>query len=160
VIVTHKKLGEDTRTLQQHAPQLWQYLTQHKQYFERRKSSIYENQPPFTMFGIGDYSFAPYKVAISGLHKVPKFRVIEPVNGRPVMLDDTCYFIPCSSLQEATQLANFLNDPVCLNYLNSIVFLDAKRPITKKLLQGIHIPSLIKRAEPDAVHELESIVKT
>ncbi len=160
VIVTHKKLGEDTRTLQQHAPQLWQYLTQHKQYFERRKSSIYENQPPFTMFGIGDYSFAPYKVAISGLHKVPKFRVIEPVNGRPVMLDDTCYFIPCSSLQEATQLANFLNDPVCLNYLNSIVFLDAKRPITKKLLQRIHIPSLIKRAEPDAVHELESIVKT
>lgn len=160
VIVTHKKLSEDTRTLQQHAPQLWQYLTQHKQYFERRKSSIYENQPPFTMFGIGDYSFAPYKVAISGLHKVPKFRVIEPVNGRPVMLDDTCYFIPCSSLQEAIQLANFLNDPVCLNYLNSIVFLDAKRPITKKLLQRIHIPSLIKRAELDAVHELESIVKT
>ena len=146
VIVTHKKLGEDTHVLQQHAPLLWKYLTQHTQFFERRKSSIYENQPPFTMFGIGDYSFAPYKVAISGLHKIPRFRVLEPIDGRPVMLDDTCYFVPCYSLQEATLIASVLNDQICLNYINSIVFLDAKRPITKKLLQRIHIPSLIERA--------------
>ena len=145
VIVTHKKLGEDTRVLQQHAPLLWKYLTQHTQFFERRKSSIYEKQPPFTMFGIGDYSFAPYKVAISGLHKIPKFRVLKPVNGQPVMLDDTCYFVPCYSLQEATLIADVLNDQTCLDYINSIVFLDAKRPITKKLLQRIHIPSLIER---------------
>ena len=145
VIVTHKKLGEDTHVLQQHAPLLWGYLTQHIQFFERRKSSIYENQPPFTMFGIGDYSFAPYKVAISGLHKIPRFRVLEPVDGRPIMLDDTCYFVPCYSLQEAILIASVLNDQICLNYINSIVFLDAKRPITKKLLQRIHIPSLIER---------------
>jgi len=144
VIVTHKKLGEDTTVLQLQAPQLWQYLTRHAHFFERRKSSIYENQPPFTMFGIGDYSFAPYKVAISGLHKIPRFRVLEPINGRPIMLDDTCYFIPCSSLREATLIANALNDQTCLNYINSIVFLDAKRPITKKLLQRIHIPSLLQ----------------
>ncbi len=98
------------------------------------------------MFGIGDYSFAPYKVAISGLHKIPRFRVLEPVDGRPIMLDDTCYFVPCYSLQEATRIASVLNDQICLNYISSIVFLDAKRPITKKLLQRIHIPSLIERA--------------
>ncbi len=144
VLVTHKKLGEDTTALQQQAPLLWEYLTQHRQFFERRKSSIYENQPPFTMFGIGDYSFAPYKVAISGLHKLPKFRVLEPVDGRPVMLDDTCYFIPCDSLEQATLIANVLNDQMCLNYIKSIVFLDAKRPITKKLLQRIHIPTLVE----------------
>ena len=158
VIVTHKKLGEDTRILQQCAPQLWQYLTQHEQYFERRKSSIYDNQPPFTMFGIGDYSFAPYKVAISGLHKIPKFRVVEPLNGQPVMLDDTCYFVPCYSLEEATQLANFLNDQTCLNYLNSIVFLDAKRPITKKLLQRIQVPSLVELVKQDEMR-VETMVK-
>ncbi|GAC1623275.1 MAG: hypothetical protein NVS4B11_17910 [Ktedonobacteraceae bacterium] len=133
--------------LQHHAPLLWNYLTQHIQFFERRKSSIYESQAPFTMFGIGDYSFAPYKVAISGLHKIPRFRVLEPINGRPVMLDDTCYFVPCYSLQEATLIASVLNDQTCLNYINSIVFLDAKRPITKKLLQRIHIPSLLERVE-------------
>ena len=98
------------------------------------------------MFGIGDYSFAPYKIAISGLHKIPRFRVLEPVDRRPIMLDDTCYFIPCYSLQEATLIAHVLNDQTCLDYINSIVFLDAKRPITKKLLQRIHIPSLIERA--------------
>ena len=145
VIVTHKKLGEDTHVLQQCAPLLWRYLTQHTQFFERRKSSIYKNQPPFTMFGIGDYSFAPYKVAISGLHKIPKFRVLEPIGGRPVMLDDTCYFIPCYSSEEANLIASALNNQICLNYIQSIVFLDAKRPITKKLLQRIHIPTLIER---------------
>ena len=97
------------------------------------------------MFGIGDYSFAPYKVAISGLHKIPKFRVLEPIDGQPVMLDDTCYFIPCYSSEEANLIASALNDQICLNYIQSIVFLDAKRPITKNLLQRIHIPTLIER---------------
>ena len=61
------------------------------------------------------------------------------------MLDDTCYFIPCDSLEQATLIANVLNDQMCLNYIKSIVFLDAKRPITKKLLQRIHIPTLIEQ---------------
>jgi len=147
VIVTQKKLGADTSVLEQYAPELWKYLIQHRQFFERRKSSIYEKQPLFAMFGIGDYSFAFYKVAISGFHKIPKFRVLEPVNGRPIMLDDTCYFIPCSSLQEASLIAEVLNSQTCLDYIHSILFLDAKRPITKKLLQRIHVPSLTEQAK-------------
>jgi len=91
----------------------------------------------------------PYKVAVSGLHKIPKFRVLAPIDGQPVMLDDTCYFIPCSSLEEASRIASVLNDQLCLNYIQSIVFLDAKRPITKKLLQRIHIPELIKHVDGD-----------
>jgi hypothetical protein len=138
VIVTQKRLGEDTAHLQQDAPRLWQYLTHHHQQFNQRKSSIYQNKPPFSIFGIGDYAFAPYKVGISGLHKVPRFRVIAPVIDRPVMLDDTCYFLPCDSLAQATQYADLLNRPLCLEFLRSRLFLDAKRPITKKLLQSIN----------------------
>lgn len=147
VIVTQKRLGEDTCLLRQVAPQLWSYLTAHTDIFERRKSSIYENQSPFAIFGIGDYSFSPYKVGISGFHKTPRFRAIGPVNGRPVMLDDTCYFIPCYTPMQAAFLTSLLNDPVCLQLINSIVFLDAKRPITKKLLQRIDLKSLFQLIE-------------
>jgi hypothetical protein len=150
IIVTQKKLGEDTNLLEQNAPLLWNYLTTHINIFGRRKSSIYIGQPPFAIFGIGDYSFAPYKVGISGFHKAPRFRAIGPVNGRPVMLDDTCYFIPCYTSMEAAFLVSLLNDPVCLSLVESMIFLGAKRPITKKLLQRIDLISLYNLVDKQA----------
>jgi hypothetical protein len=110
--------------------------------FDKRKSTIYRRQPPFAYFGLGAYSFAPYKVAVSGLHKTPFFRAVGPIQGRPVMFDDTCYFVPCSSSLQAALVASLLNHPICLAFLNSIAFWDAKRPITKKLLQRIDLIAL------------------
>jgi hypothetical protein len=104
VIVTQKRLGEDTRDLERSAPRLWSYLQAHRDAFERRKSSIYRGRPPFSMFGVGDYSFAPYKVAVSGLHKIPRFRIVGPVDAQPTMLDDTCYFLPCRTVEQANLL--------------------------------------------------------
>ena len=151
VIVTQKRLGENTCLLQRAAPQLWSYLTTHIDKFERRKSSIYHGQPSFAIFGIGDYSFAPYKVGISGLHKIPRFRAIGPIDGRPVMLDDTCYFIPCYSAEQAAFLTSLLNNPLCLDLINSIAFLDAKRPITKRLLQRIDLKTLYENVDRQAL---------
>lgn len=145
IIVPQTRLGENTWALKQAAPRLWSYLTAHMDSFSQRKSSIYRGQPPFTIFGIGEYSFALYKVGISGLHKTPRFRAIGPVDGLPVMLDDTCYFIACNSAEQAAFLTALLNDPVCLDFLQSIAFLDAKRPITKKLLQRIDLKALYSK---------------
>ena len=115
--------------------------------FDKRKSSIYRRQPPFAYFGLGDYSFSPYKVAVFGLHKTPVFRAIGPRQGRPVMFDDTCYFVSCSSGMQAALIASLLNDPMSLAFLNSIAFWDAKRPITKKLLQRIDLIALLHQID-------------
>lgn len=147
VIVTQKRLSESTNQLRWTAPRLWDYLTAHSEMFERRKSSIYRNKPSFAMFGIGDYSFSLYKVGVSGLHKTPRFRPIGPVAGRPVMLDDTCYFVACHSPEQTVLLSALLNDPACLKLIRSMVFLDSKRPITKKLLQRIDLIALLRRTE-------------
>lgn len=144
VIVTQKFIGENTLALERAYPKLWRYLTDHKDTFERRKSSIYEKQPPFSIFGIGPYSFAPYKVAISGLYKQPVFRAFGPRNEKPVMFDDTCYFIPCHTAQQAALITSLLNDSLSIAFLNSIVFWDAKRPVTKKILQRIDMLALLK----------------
>ncbi|WP_414619706.1 SAM-dependent methyltransferase [Calothrix sp. CCY 0018] len=153
VIVTQKRIGEDTNILQQSAPRLWQYLESHSKQFDKRKSSIYKNKPPFSIFGIGDYSFSLYKVAISGLHKQPRFRVVHPINNRPVMLDDTCYFIPCNSMEEAVLLACLFNSDLCLDFIKAITFLDAKRPITKKLLQSIDLDALLNNIPQEQLIE-------
>jgi len=41
----------------------------------------------------GSLFFKPYKVAISGLYKSSHFSLLLPVDGKPVMLDDTCYLL-------------------------------------------------------------------
>ena len=142
VLVTQTRLGQDTRSLAREAPRLWSYLGTNSGTFERRKSSIYRGRPPFAMFGVGDYSFAPYKVAISGLHKAPRFRRVGPVDGRPTMLDDTCYFLPCRTSEQASLLEEALNQPVALDLIGGLAFRDAKRPVTKALLQRVDLKAI------------------
>ena len=101
VLISQKKIGEDTLVLKSKAPKFWKYLSAHQEKLNDRKSSIYRDKPPFSIFGIGEYSFAPWKVAISGLYKQSKFSLIPPYEGKPVMLDDTCYFIPFDTEQDA-----------------------------------------------------------
>ncbi len=67
------------------------------------------------------------------------------------MLDDTCYFIPCYTAKETAFLASLLNDLVCLKLIESMIFLDAKRPVTKKLLQRINLVSLFDLVDKQAL---------
>lgn len=160
VIVTQKKLGESTNQLKWTAPRLWSYLDAHADVFERRKSSIYRNKPSFAMFGIGDYSFSSYKVAVSGLHKAPRFRAVGPSDGQAIMLDDTTYFLACRSPEQASLLAALLNDYSSLELIGAMVFLDAKRPVTKKLLQRIDLKALLDKADKQILlDQAEAILK-
>jgi hypothetical protein len=163
VIVTQRQLGEETSKLQVAAPNLWKYLTSNQEVFRRRKSTIYKNQPPFAMFGIGAYSFSDYKVAVSGFHKAIRFRSIGPFEGKPVLLDDTCYLLACSSMRQAALLAALLNTPECTSFLDSIVFWDAKRPVKKSVLQRVNLGAILDMMGRDdllarADRELETMV--
>lgn len=142
IIVPQKKLGADTEHLRLVAPKLWHYLETNASILDNRKSSIYRNRPRFSVFGLGDYTFAPYKVAISGLHKKPIFRLVTPIDGLPVVLDDTCYLLPFHDATEAAVVAAMLNSPECVALIESLVFWDSKRPITKKLLSRLDLNCL------------------
>jgi len=154
LIVTQHHIGDDTAPIAQSAPRLWAYLESHREQFERRRSSIYRKAPPFALFGVGDYSFKPYKVGIAGLYKRPLFSLILPIDGRPVMLDDTCYSLGFDTLTEALFTASILNHPMVLRFLDAIVFPDAKRPYTKSALMRI---DLVKAADALSFEELESV---
>jgi hypothetical protein len=135
-IITQKKIGQETSPILEKLPKTKAYLLQHKDHFSSRKSSIYNGKPMFSIFGIGDYSFKPYKVAISGLYKQTKFSLVEP-NGTVLMLDDTCYFIGFDTLEEAERVQGLLNQPETQKFIESFMFTDSKRAITKDLLMRI-----------------------
>jgi len=153
VLVTQRRLGENTILLKRSAPKMWAYLNRHAELFGRRKSSIYRRRPPFAMFGIGDYSFAKYKVAVSGLHKTPVFRLLGPVEGRPVLLDDTCYFLACRSAPQAALISFLLNSPDCADLLRSLIFPDSKRPITIRLLARIDLGAILHHIDRAALRK-------
>src|SRR6266498_893542 len=144
VLVTQRHTGDDTAEIQQRAPKTWRYLTRHAGALDDRKSSIYENRPRFSVFGIGPYSFAPWKIAISGLYKNISFVLVPPCHGRPVMVDDTCYFIPCRSQEEAELLFQLLTSAAAKEFLNSLVFPDSKRPITADVLRRLSFVELAR----------------
>ena len=141
-IVTQKKVGQDTQYIKSDFPKTYQYLINHKENFEARKSSIYINKPSFSIFGIGDYSFKPFKVAISGLYKTFHFTLILPQSNKPVMLDDTCYLLGFDKIEYAIYTLILLNSETTKDFLKSITFSDAKRTFTKDVLMRIDLLKL------------------
>lgn len=142
MLVTQRTMAEPTHQIQKQAPKTWQYLQNHADLLDRRASSIYRNRPRFAVFGVGDYSFSPWKVAISGFYKRFSFKLVAPVAGKPVVLDDTCYFLSCRSEEEARYIERLLNSETARGFFSAFVFWDAKRPITLDLLRRLDLLAL------------------
>jgi hypothetical protein len=152
VILTQKIIGEPTDHIELESPKLWDYLNSHIELFNKRKSKIYENAPPFSIFGIGPYAFLPYKIGISGFYKDIRFTLILPINNKAVMLDDTCYFLSFDSLASALIIWTVLNLVEVKEFLNSIIFSDEKRPVTKDILMRLNLGYLINSSSFSELH--------
>ncbi|MFW9777886.1 MAG: SAM-dependent methyltransferase [Candidatus Heimdallarchaeota archaeon] len=144
MLVTQTFIGEDTRKIANTAPMTWEYLMTHQELFDGRKSRIYKGKPQFAIFGVGSYTFSPWKVAISGMYKHLTFELISPLYSKPVVLDDTCYFIPARSREEASILQHLYMHFKVQGFYRSLIFWDSKRPIKKEVLQQLDPRNLVK----------------
>lgn len=151
VIVTQKAIREDTSHIKTDAPKTWQYLSAHREFFEKRKSKIYKNAPDYAMFGVGEYSYASYKVGVSGFYKKPLFSLLSSENGYPIMADDTSYFICFPTYDAAYTAMLILNSPNVQKFLGSIAFLDSKRPFNKKVLDQIDFYKVLEVMQIDVL---------
>lgn len=144
VIATQRKIGQDTSYIKGRLPQTYQYLESHAKLINKRGSSIYKGKPPFSIFGVGEYSYKPYKVAISGLYKRSVFSLVMPscTTGQSILLDDTCYFLSFDHFTEAYLTYKMLNHTSVQKFLASIVFLDAKRPYSKDVLMRLSLEKI------------------
>lgn len=142
MLVTQRNVRDETTELQKSAPKTWAYLQAHADLLNRRGSIIYKNRSEFAIFGVGEYSFSEWKVAISGFYKKLAFKVIGTFEGKPIVLDDTSYFLPCRSEEEAEFIASLLNSRPAQEFFQAFIFWDAKRPITVDLLSHLDLEKL------------------
>lgn len=146
VLLTQRRTGDPTEQIKSIAPKTWRYLLEHADQLGRRGSSVYTNRARFSIFGVGDYSFSSAKVAISGLYKNLQFQALGTAGTKPIVVDDTCYFIPCDSKHEADFFTDLLNSETGRRFVSSLVFTDAKRPVTVDILKRIDLKKLAERA--------------
>ncbi|MBN2064865.1 MAG: hypothetical protein JW745_08680 [Sedimentisphaerales bacterium] len=145
MLVTQKKIGDRTDTIADNCPACWQYLLAHAGKLDSRKSSIYKNSPRFSVFGVGEYSFSPWKIVVSGMYKNVRFHKVGTHQGKPIVLDDTCYLLGFDSEEKADFVLNMLNSDQCQKFISSIIFLDSKRPVTVSLLNRISIRAIASK---------------
>jgi len=142
VIITQHFINEDTSYIEEKYPKLYNYLCKNEEIINNRKSSIYKGKNKFSIFGIGKYSFKPYKIAVSGLYKNPSFTLLLTEDGKPLMADDTCCILGFDELSDAIFTWCVLSDVKVYELLKSISFNDSKRPFTKEILMRIAIDDL------------------
>lgn len=144
MIVPQQRIGESTVEIAERAPMTWQYLQTHRSLLAKRRSSIYRNKPDFSIFGVGDYSFSPWKVAISGMYKSLRFVKVGMRDGRVTVLDDTTNFLPCPSEEAADLMLSMLESNAAQMFYRAFTFWDAKRPITVELLGRLNLYALAR----------------
>jgi hypothetical protein len=161
LIVTQRRVGESTAEIAESAPRTWRYLEHHRARFEARRSSIYTGAPPYSIFGVGPYAFLPWKVAISGLTKRLRFELIGPFQGKPVLLDDTSYFLGFDDESMAAAVLALLQRRPARELLGSSIFWDAKRPVTKSVLEQLHLGALARwvREQDEEVGLSEALLR-
>ncbi len=137
VLVTQRAVGQQTNQISVRAPMTWAYLEKHASALDNRRSVIYKKSPRFSIFGVGDYTFRPWRIAICGMYKSVRFRLVGPVEGRPVMFDDTVYYVSFDTEGEAIEVMSKLNSNPVLSLLSSLIFWDEKRPIKTGILNVV-----------------------
>jgi hypothetical protein len=142
LLVTQRSVGEPTDLIKKIAPKTWAYLETHTKYFEGRKSKIYQNNPRFSIFGVGVYTFSPWKVAICGLYRTLDFRLVGEIKGKPVVFDDTVYFLSFDNEPNAYKVVSFLTSSPVMDFLSALIFWDEKRPIKTSVLNCLSLEPL------------------
>lgn len=142
LIVTQKSVNDDVNEIKKTSPKTWEYLIKYKKLFDDRASSIYKNRPPFSIFGVGDYTFSEWKIAIPALYKKCEFSLIGKYENKPIVFDDTVNFLPVKDKKDAEFLLNSLNSKLAVDFYKSFIFFDSKRPITIQLLKYLDIAKL------------------
>lgn len=139
ILVPQKFIGQETVEIETIAPKTWKYLELNDTLLAQRKSKIYKDRPKFSIFGVGEYTFKPWKIAICGLYKKLDFRSIGQSIGRPVVFDDTVYFLSFDDEQNAKDAMIFLTSESVKEFYSSLIFWDDKRPIKSSVLNRLNM---------------------
>jgi SAM-dependent methyltransferase len=111
---SEKRVGYREDWLQDTAPLTHTWLNQFKKELLERKSSVVPKDPFYSMYGIGEITFMPFKVVWSEIAHTLKAAVIssvedEHIGEKVVVPDHTAVMIPAKTETEAHYLCALIN---------------------------------------------------
>ena len=145
-LVPQRQAGEDNECeLAREAPATYDYLERHRDRLEARGSSWFDAGPFYSLFGLGPYTWAPYKVVWCRLGFKPHFAVVstrdDPVLGeKPVVPGDHCMFVACDDATEAHYLCGLLNSTPYQRCLHDLAG-SGKASLSKAVVSSLFLPT-------------------
>lgn len=115
VLLPQRKYGENNENeLRTLYPFTYDYLCMFRRQLEKRTSRWFQGKPFYTVFGLGPYTFKPYKVVWSAIGYLPDFAVASSVDdihiGTKLLIpDNTIGYIALDSEDEAYFSCALLN---------------------------------------------------
>jgi len=117
IIIPHKKHGMNNESeLRVNCPKTYNYLFSFKDELLKRASRWFKggDKPFYSLFGIGEYTFKPFKVVWSSIGYLPAFAVATKVDddyigSKEIIPDNTIGYISFDSLDDAHYVCAILN---------------------------------------------------
>jgi hypothetical protein len=144
-LVPLRRIGEDNEAeLRRDCPATHEYLAANRERLEARASSWLDRGPFYTLFGLGDYTWADYKVVWCRLGFKPHFAVVstreDPDLGeKPVVPGDHCMFVATDDEREAHLLCALLNSAPYQRTLRSVSG-GGKASLSKSVVSKLRLP--------------------
>lgn len=144
ILPQHKAGENNIAELREHFPLTYAYLKSFEQNFQARRSKVFAQTPFYGLFGLGEYTFAPYKVCWIGLGFQPKFvvtgKIDDPALGQKIIVPDgTIYFISCGEREEAHYVCALLNSILVRTFLSARSG-KSKRGLSKRVVDQLALP--------------------
>jgi hypothetical protein len=145
-LVPQRRAGEDNeRALREEAPATYDYLRRHRDRLEARGSSWFDAGPFYSLFGLGPYTWAPYKVVWCRLGFRPRFAVVSTVDDadlgeKLVVPGDHCMFVACDDEREAHYLCALLNAAPYRRCLRDLAG-GGKAGLSKSVVSSLWLPA-------------------
>jgi len=134
--------------MQQRWPKTWTYLKRFekplrqrsgfKRYFTRKQGKqVIETGPFYSMFNVGDYTFAPWKVVWREQSAWFTCAAVGPLGEKAIVPDHKLMLVPCSRKEEAYYLSAVLNAaPATLSIWAYVISIQQ----TTHILENIRVP--------------------
>jgi hypothetical protein len=108
-----QRQGYDEKWLQKNYPRTYGYLKRFEEVLRERRSRgvsdmLKEGAPFYTMFAVGTYTFAPWKVVWTRLARI-EAAVVGLHEGKPIVPQETVTLVECSSANEAHYICALVN---------------------------------------------------
>ncbi|MDZ7291134.1 MAG: SAM-dependent methyltransferase [candidate division KSB1 bacterium] len=152
LILPQRKAGEDNETeIINNFPLTYAYLKSFENTFLARRSKVFTGTPFYGLFGLGEYTFARYKICWVGLGFQPKFVVAEEIDDalvgcKAAVPDGTIYFIPCHDRDEAHFICALLNSTLVCKFFSARSG-KSKRGLSKKVVEQLALPKFHRHNE-------------